>query len=162
MNTPEKKINQAKIYIQNGSRQHLKHAEDLLRQIQNDYSGTAYATQASALLNEASAKLNKLDNDFADEPPSDAAINLDKQWAGISRIEDAQLQPFLQALFNLDLRHEVAVTKRRHEVINKLSGWIKDVDNEIWLDGLVKPVLDHPDFEHQLDEVLGIWWEKKI
>jgi len=162
MNTPEEKLNKAKIYIQNGSSQHLKHAEDLLRQIQNDYSGTAYATQASDLLNQASDLLNELDNDSADKPPSKVAVNLRNKWASISLVRDSRFQPFLQALFDLDLRHEVAVTKLRHEVINKLSGWIEEVDDETWLNGLVEPVLQHPDFEHQLDDVLDIWWEKRF
>jgi len=155
MSTLEENFTKAKIYIQNGSSQHLKQAKDLLRQIQNEYVGTSYATQASDLL-------NKLNKDSVDEPPSKVAVNLRNKWASISLVRDSRLQPFLQALFHLDLRHEVAVTNLRHEAINKLSGWIKDVDNEIWLNGLVQPVLEHPDFEHQLDEVLDSWWKKRF
>lgn len=150
---PEKLIQQAKVQIQNGC---PDKAEKLLLQVQKEYP--AYANRAIELL----ATLKSVPS----QRKSRQAVELENRWAGIKGdgINHPQLTKFLPDLFNLDLSQEPALTKLHEEVINKLCGWINHVDDEDWLDELIIPIQQHPDFEHvpNLDQALEKWWLERF
>jgi hypothetical protein len=95
-------------------------------------------------------------------PTSPVAEALSDKWSGINSVENPQFVPFLEDLFDLDRRQEPAITRLCGQVIEQLSVWIQSIDDESWLRDLVKPVQQHPKFEHDLDGVLEAWWEAKF
>jgi len=148
---PEEILHQAKIQIQNGC---PEKAEPLLRQVLRYYQGSSYATTAASLLAELDCPSLL--------PISPVAEALSDRWSGINSVENPRFVPFLEDLFDLDRRQEAAITRLCGQVIEQLSVWIRSIDDESWLRDLVKPVQQHPKFEHDLDGVLEAWWEAKF
>ena len=151
--SPEQTLHEAEILIQTGNPDKIAYAEELLRQIQQQYLGTAYATQASLLLAESDHSPNS--------PPVRENIKvaeaLSDRWAGVGSVEHPQLSAFLTALFDLDLQAGARISGLRQQVINTLYDWLLEIDDETWLHALIEPIKQHPHFEHDLDETLATW-----
>ncbi|OQY53552.1 MAG: hypothetical protein DRR08_16170 [Candidatus Parabeggiatoa sp. nov. 2] len=144
---PKKTLNEAKILIQTGNPEKITRAEELLQQIQQEHPG--YATQASRLM----ANINK--DISSSQPISRKAQELSQTWAGINSIEDGKLYKFLAKLFDLKLRQETAITNLRRQVVKQLSKWIGQINDNEWLNSLIEPIKQHPEFNHQLDDALN-------
>ena len=146
---PEKIIQQAEIQIRQG---YPDKAEKLLLQVRKEYP--AYTNQVMTLL----ANLKPVSS----QRKSRQIVKLENTWVGIKEhgINHPQMMKFLPDLFDMDLKEEIALIRLRDEVINKICEGMNNIDDEIWLEELIKPIQKHPNFEHylNLEQELEKWW----
>jgi hypothetical protein len=154
----EKTLHETETLIQTNNPNKIERAIKRLQQIQQDYPGTPYATKAAHLMTAAGRLMANLTKDFSSQFVSDMTQELSQTWAGINSIEHPELFSFLENLFDSKLRQEPAITNLRGEVVKKISEWIGNtgqIDDDEWLNTLIEPINQHPDFKPQLDNALN-------